>query len=108
MPADTEDLIPLKILIAGGFGVGKTTLVQALSEIPPLLTEQAMTEASVERRWVFRLGGWSAVVGSVLAGLLLSDASDWQPFSLFLLLLAVAVVVGCYAALVRRYRGALS
>jgi hypothetical protein len=25
-------------------------------------------EASVERRWVFRLGGWSAVVGSVLAG----------------------------------------
>ena len=27
-----------------------------------------MTEATIERRWVFRIGGWSAVVGSVLAG----------------------------------------
>ena len=39
--------IPLKVLIAGGFGVGKTTLVRSLSEIPPLLTEQEMTTASV-------------------------------------------------------------
>jgi signal recognition particle receptor subunit beta len=41
------ELIPLKVLIAGGFGVGKTTLVRSLSEIPPLLTEQAMTTASI-------------------------------------------------------------
>ncbi|GAA0920173.1 ATP/GTP-binding protein [Pseudonocardia zijingensis] len=49
MHAHTEpdDLIPLKVLIAGGFGVGKTTLVRSLSEIPPLLTEQAMTAASI-------------------------------------------------------------
>ena len=49
MHAHTEpgDLIPLKVLIAGGFGVGKTTLVSSLSEIPPLLTEQAMTSASI-------------------------------------------------------------
>jgi signal recognition particle receptor subunit beta len=40
-------LIPLKILVAGGFGVGKTTFVGALSEIPPLSTEQAMTALSV-------------------------------------------------------------
>ena len=42
-----SELIPLKVLIAGGFGVGKTTLVRSLSEIPPLLTEQAMTAASI-------------------------------------------------------------
>ena len=47
MHADSTDLIPLKVLIAGGFGVGKTTLVRSLSEIPPLLTEQEMTTASV-------------------------------------------------------------
>jgi len=44
---EPDELIPLKVLIAGGFGVGKTTLVSSLSEIPPLLTEQAMTTASI-------------------------------------------------------------
>lgn len=37
----------LKVLIAGGFGVGKTTFITATSEIPPLRTEELLTTASV-------------------------------------------------------------
>ncbi|GGR77141.1 ATP-binding protein [Streptomyces humidus] len=37
----------LKIVIVGGFGVGKTTLVRSVSEIRPLNTEELMTQAGV-------------------------------------------------------------
>jgi signal recognition particle receptor subunit beta len=47
-PSDTRisaSHIPVKLIIAGPFGVGKTTMVDALSEIRPLNTEEVLTQA---------------------------------------------------------------
>jgi signal recognition particle receptor subunit beta len=49
----SQDVLPpsavaaVKVVIVGGFGVGKTTLVGSVSEIRPLTTEETMTQAAV-------------------------------------------------------------
>src|SRR3954467_6862014 len=49
----TEDHLPhsaqaaVKIVIVGGFGVGKTTMVGSVSEIKPPTTEETMTQAGI-------------------------------------------------------------
>jgi uncharacterized protein len=43
---DDRPLTAFKILIAGGFGAGKTTLVGSISEVRPLRTEEPMSSAS--------------------------------------------------------------
>ncbi len=49
----SEDVLPetataaVKVVIVGGFGAGKTTLVGSVSEIRPLTTEETMTQAGV-------------------------------------------------------------
>jgi signal recognition particle receptor subunit beta len=46
-PGSSRQYRAIKILLAGGFGVGKTTLVGAVSEIRPLRTEALLTEDSL-------------------------------------------------------------
>ena len=48
LPGARRPPVPVKIVIAGGFGVGKTTAVSVISEIPPLTTEAAITSVAAD------------------------------------------------------------
>ncbi|OLE21349.1 MAG: ATP-binding protein [Actinobacteria bacterium 13_1_20CM_3_71_11] len=56
--------VPVKIVIAGGFGVGKTTAVSSISEIRPLTTEAAITSVAAQ---IDRTGEVPAKVATTVA-----------------------------------------
>jgi signal recognition particle receptor subunit beta len=47
VPAPATPPVTVKIVVAGGFAVGKTTFIRSISDIEPLSTEAAMTEHSL-------------------------------------------------------------
>lgn len=52
--------VAVKVLVAGGFGVGKTTMVGSVSEIPAVSTEAYLTQASVRTDDIAPVPGKSA------------------------------------------------
>jgi uncharacterized protein len=48
MDSNHVNVIPVKVVVAGGFGVGKSTFVHTISEIEPLESEALITQASDE------------------------------------------------------------
>jgi hypothetical protein len=84
-----------------------------------------MTEATIERRWVFRIGGWSAVVGSVLAGVgtlvhpvtpmndpvgvarVIADSDGWVPIHLAIVV-GILLMLGGLVALYHSIRGGVA
>lgn len=45
-PSQAGERVTVKVVIAGGFGVGKTTAIGSISDIPPLRTEELLTTQS--------------------------------------------------------------
>lgn len=66
----------LKIVIVGGFGVGKTTLVRSVSEIRPLNTEETMTQAGAAVDDISEVRGKSATTVAFDFGRITLDARN--------------------------------
>ncbi len=47
-PRTARHITSVKFVVSGGFGAGKTTFVSAISEVPPLRTEAAMTSVAAD------------------------------------------------------------
>ncbi|MEV5957150.1 ATP/GTP-binding protein [Streptomyces sp. NPDC051987] len=65
-----------KIVVVGGFGVGKTTLVRSVSEIRPLNTEETMTQAGAEVDDIQEVRGKSATTVAFDFGRITLDARN--------------------------------
>lgn len=66
----------LKIVVVGGFGVGKTTLVRSVSEIRPLNTEETMTQAGAGVDDIRQVRGKSATTVAFDFGRITLDARN--------------------------------
>ncbi|MER6969205.1 ATP/GTP-binding protein, partial [Streptomyces halstedii] len=66
----------LKIVVVGGFGVGKTTLVRSVSEIRPLNTEETMTQAGEAVDDISEVRGKSATTVAFDFGRITLDARN--------------------------------
>ncbi len=66
----------LKIVVVGGFGVGKTTLVRSVSEIRPLNTEETMTQAGESVDDIAQVGGKTATTVAFDFGRITLDAHN--------------------------------
>ncbi|MYW21053.1 ATP/GTP-binding protein, partial [Streptomyces sp. SID2955] len=65
-----------KIVVVGGFGVGKTTLVRSVSEIRPLNTEETMTQAGEPVDDIRQVRGKSATTVAFDFGRISLDARN--------------------------------
>ncbi|WP_374201437.1 ATP/GTP-binding protein [Streptomyces sp. BV129] len=66
----------LKIVVVGGFGVGKTTLVRSVSEIRPLNTEETMTQAGASVDDIAQVVGKTATTVAFDFGRITLDAHN--------------------------------